>query len=326
MDLGIVIVSYNVRDLLGACLRSVFASLKDSQLDAEVWVVDNASADGSPDVVRDEFPQVHLIALDQNMGFAAANNMAMRQMGFWELTATSPQGKTRTTNAEQAGTRPRHVLLLNPDTEVRGQALQTLVDFMDQNPGVGVVGPRLVYPDGGFQHSAFAFPGVAQTFFDFFPVHGRLLDSRLNGRYPKSAYADGPFPVDHPLGACLMARGEAIHQVGLLDEGFFMYCEEIDWCMRFKRAGWQVYCMPAAEVVHHVAQSTRQFREAMFVALWRSRFHLYAKHYGPLKRWAIRQVARAGIRWQMRRAGRELTGPELERRLNAYQTVLAMTG
>lgn len=312
MDLGIVIVSYNVRDLLRACLRSVFTSLEGSRLEAAVWVVDNASADGSPEMVRREFPQVRLLALDENVGFAAGNNVAMREMGFDPASSGAPA--------------PRHLLLLNPDTEVRGQAIQTLVDFLDQHAGVGVAGARLVYPDGRFQHSAFAFPGVAQTFLDFFPIHGRVLDSRINGRYPRSAYASGPFPVDHPLGACLMARGDAIRPVGLMDEGFFMYCEEIDWCMRFRRAGWTIYCVPAAEVAHHVAQSTGQFRDAMFVALWRSRFRLYARHYGPLRRWAIRQVAQAGIRWQMRKATREATGLELERRLAAYQTVLAMEG
>jgi len=331
MDLAIVIVSFNVRDLLRTCLRSVFTSLEGSRLQASVWVVDNASADGSAEMVRHEFPQARLIALDQNLGFAAGNNVAMREMGFNQSAAClerSLSGQPSAASHGQPGAcdLPRHLLLLNPDTEIHGQAIQTLVDFLDQHPRVGVAGARLVYPDGRFQHSAFAFPGVVQTFLDFFPIHGRLLDSRLNGRYPHSAYARGPFPVDHPLGACLMARSEAVRQVGLMDEGFFMYCEEVDWCIRFKRAGWTVYCVPAAEVVHHEAQSTGQFRDAMFVALWRSRFRLYAKHYGPLRRWAIRQVARAGIRWQMRKAMQQVTGPELERRLVAYQAVLAMEG
>jgi GT2 family glycosyltransferase len=218
------------------------------------------------------------------------------------------------------------VLLLNPDTEVRGEALALLVRFLDEHPEVGAVGAKLLYPDGRLQHGAFHFPGVAQTFLDFFPIHHRLTDSWLNGRYPRVAYADGPFPIDHPLGACLMVRTEAIRRVGLMDEQFFIYCEEIDWCLRIKRAGWQIYCVPQAEVVHHVAQSTRQFRNAMFVALWRSRLRLYAKHYSPVRQWAIRQVIRLGVGRELRRASVDgrLSPAERDARLGSYRQVLEM--
>jgi len=316
MDLAIVVVSYNTRDLLATCLGSVAASLAGSDLRAQVIVVDNASADDSAAMVRERFPQAYLIANEDNVGFAAANNQALRWLGFGDGTyAPSP------------GELPRHVLLLNPDTEVRGPALATLVRFLDMHPRAGAAGARLVYPDGRPQHSAFGFPGIAQTFIEFFPLNHRLVNSRLNGRYPARWYEDGPFPVGHPLGACLMVRREAVEQVGLLDDRFYMYCEEIDWCMRIKRSGWGVYCVPQAEVVHHEARSTGQFREKMFVALWRSRFLLYDTHYGPLRRWAIRHIVRLGVRRKMTQARHEtMDAGQRERQLAAYRQVMRMAG
>ena len=308
-DLAVIIVSWNVRELLEACLASVYQSLERSNLGGEVWVVDNASADGSAEMVRERFPQAHLLTNETNIGFAAANNQALREMGF-------PNSQI-----------PRYVLLLNPDTLVVGDALATMVRFLDENPSVGVAGAKLVHPDGRLQHSAFAFPTLAQAFLDFFPLHHRLLESRLNGRYPRRLYERGePFPIDHPLGAALMARGEAIREVGLLDERFFIYCEEIDWCMRMKKAGWQVYCVPRAEIVHHVARSTGQVRDRMFVELWRSRRLLFEKHYGPFYRWAVRHIVRLGLWAEMRRAKAahrrgEISDDALSSRLEACRQV-----
>jgi N-acetylglucosaminyl-diphospho-decaprenol L-rhamnosyltransferase len=312
MDLAVVVVSYNVRELLAACLNSLFADLSTAGLEAGVWVVDNASADGSADMVRQQFPQVELIASQHNVGFAAGNNLALKAMGF----------------GQEGATLPRHVLLLNPDTEVRPGALAALVGFLDGNEQAGACGAALIYPDGSFQHSAFAFPTLWQIFLDFFPLHGRLLDSRLNGRYGRSCYQAGqPFPIDHPLGAALMARSATISRVGLMDERFFIYCEEIDWCMRIKKSGQAVYCVPNAVIVHHSGKSTGQFRQAMFVALWRSRYLLFAKHYNRTFRWLARRLVHLGLRAEMRRsrqsaARREITADELERRLAAFQEVL----
>ena len=307
MDLSIAIVSWNVKELLADCLASVYASLEGNATEYQVLVVDNASSDGSVDMVHERFPQARLMANADNKGFAAANNQAMVK------------------------SRGRYVVLLNPDTVLRDNALGTMRRFMDDTPSVGMAGPRLVYGNGSFQHSAFGFPSLAQVFFDFFPVHYRLLESRLNGRYPRSLYASGrPFAIDHPLGACMVVRREVIEQVGRLDEQFFMYCEEVDWAMRMRRAGWGVYCVPAAEVVHYAGQSTRQFRDEMFVALWRSRFRLFAKHYGTLYNWAVRRIVRAGLRYEEGRARRQaeadlIPEEELVGRLAAYQRVRQMT-
>ncbi len=302
IDLSIVIVSYNVCELLAQCLTAAWAEAAHLQL--EILVVDNASRDESAAMVRARFPQVQLIANVENRGFAAANNQAFPL------------------------TRGRYVLMLNPDTQVQPGALATLVQFMDAHSRVGACGGKLVYGDGTLQHSAFAFPTLAQIFLDFFPVNWRLTASRLNGRYPRHAYARGePFPVDHPLGADFLVRRQAAEQAGWLDDQFFIYCEEIDWALRIKRAGWQIWCVPQAVIVHHEAQSTRQFREAMFVELWRARKRLFEKHYSRAFRWAAGHIVRAGLAnaaRQMRARG--VTQDELARRVAAYQQVRALWG
>jgi len=311
MDLGIAVVSYNTRQLTLDCLASVYRALNRSDLQAQVWVVDNASADGSADQVRQRFPQATLVASQENLGFARATNLAIEMMG-------------------QAGDPPRYLMLLNPDTVVSEDALALMVSFLDQHPRVGAVGPQLVYGDGRFQHGAFRFPSLWMAFFDFWAINHRLIESRLNGRYPRRLYEDGqPFPVDHPLGAALMIRWEAIRRIGPLDDGFFMYCEEIDWCMRAKAAGWEVYCLPEARVTHLEAQSTRQFRHRMFVALWRSRYRLFEKHYGRLYRSLVRVIVRAGLARRARQTRRalrlgEIEGDEAARRLTAYRQVAEM--
>lgn len=317
-DLSIVIVSFNTRQLLKECLDSVYASLAESTLTSEVIVVDNASSDGSAAMVRKHFPQARLIANENNRGFAVANNQALRALGYGIGDASHPPP-------------PEYVMLLNPDTIVGASALNRLVRFMDENPQAGACGAKLLHSNGSFQHSAFAFPTLFQLFLDFFPINYRLTNSRLNGRYPRRLYQAGePFPIDHPLGAALMVRREVIEQVGLLDEQFFIYCEEIDWCLRIKAAGWGIWCVPEAEIVHHVARSTRQFRDEMFVALWKSRYQLFEKHYSRLFQWMARCIVRSGLWTEARRARAavrrgEITEGELTSRLIAYQQVREMS-
>lgn len=318
MDLIVVTVSYNTRDLLADCLDSVFSGLERSGLAGRVFVVDNASSDGSAEMVRQRFPKVRLIAHDENLGFAAGNNLALQEMEFGHGSLSR----------QKAG--PRYVLFLNPDTRVIDDALGTLVRFLDGRPQAGAAGARLVHGDGSFQHSAFSFPGLMQILFDFFPVHHRLLDSRLNGRYPRRLYEAGhPFAVDHPLGAALMVRAETLARVGGFDDRFFMYCEEIDLCRRIRAAGWEIYCVPRAEIVHLVGQSTRQFRDRMFVALWRSRFLMYEKHENAAFGWAARRLVRLGLWNEARRARAahrqgKIPAKELEGRLAAYREVAVL--
>jgi N-acetylglucosaminyl-diphospho-decaprenol L-rhamnosyltransferase len=312
-DLGIVIVSWNVRDLLAACLESV---LRNTEHAPHIIVVDNASTDGSAEMVSDRFPQVRLITSDKNLGFAGANNLGMCT---WGLDA--PRSTLHT---------PPYVLLLNPDTVVHGDALETLVRFMDATPRAGVCGARLIYGDGSFQHSAFGFPGLWQIALDAPGIHARLLDSRLNGRYSRKLYARGqPFEIDHPLGAAMLVRSDAIRQVGLMDEGFHMYCEEIDWAWRIKEAGWKIYCVPQAEIVHYAGQSTQQIRPEMILALWTSRLRLYRKHHPAWKQVAARWLVRRKMRDEMRRAEAALARGEMEETTHAalasaYRQVLEL--
>jgi len=205
------------------------------------------------------------------------------------------------------------------------------VAFLDEHPHVGTVGPQPVYGDGSFQHGAFHFPTLWMAFFDFWTINHRLIDSRLNGRYPRRWYQSGePFRIDHPLGAALMIRWETVQQIGPLDTGFFMYCEEIDWCMRAIAAGWEAYCLPRARITHLAGQSTRQFRHEMFVALWRSRFRLFEKHYRRGYRILVRAIVRAGLARKVRQAERalrrgEIAPNEAARRLAAYAQVADVT-
>lgn len=285
--LGIVIVSFNTRDLLAACLDSLRAEIDGAGLAATVHVVDNASDDGSAAMVAERFPWVSLTVLPANRGFTAGNNVLL---GPW---ARSDAGS------------PDWALLLNPDTEVRPGALQALLAAADADPRVAVAGPALVYPDGRFQHAAFAFPGILQAALDLFPPRGRpgarLLESRLNGRYSRRLYRSGrPFEVDFVLGACLLARTAAMRQVGPLDEGYFMYAEEVDWCRRFARAGWRRVCVPAAVVLHHGGAASSQFRARSWSTLWRSR-RRYLRRQEPAWRAAVVDLLLRGAVGRLRR-------------------------
>ncbi len=312
-DLAIIIVSWNVRPLLENALQSLQASLaRTPALTTEIWVVDNASADGSAAMVTERFPQVRLLQPGENLGFARGNNLALRELGFGRR--------------ETAAT-PRAVWLLNPDTLVQSDAPFRLWQTLMRIERAGAVGPRLLYADGSHQHGAFRFPGFWQTLFDFFPPPYRVQNSLLNGRYPLAWYRRGtPFPVDFVLGAALMVKREAIRQVGLLDEDYFMYVEEMDWQQRFHRAGWQVYCDPGTQVTHLAGQSSRQFREEMFVALWRSRLRYFRRYHAPwfnrLIGWTVRVGLTRMVR-QDRQAARtgKLPPTLLAQRLTAYDKV-----
>ena len=312
-DLAVVIVSWNVQDLLRACLRSLFEDLDRSGLAAQVWVVDNGSTDGTPEMTAGEFPTVHLIANRENAGFAAGNNHALRAILTQHATRNTP-----------------YIWLLNPDTEIQPGATVALLAALETHPWVGVAGAKLLYADGTLQQSGFRFPGLIQLAFDLFYLPPRLYDTSLNGRYPRCLYeGTTPFPIDHPLGAAMMVRAEAIADVGLLDEGFWMYCEEIDWCWRMCKAGWRALCVPAAPVVHLAGKSAEQVRATTFVALWRSRLRLYDRHYPPLKRHLARRLVRLGMHWKIRQARMahrqgEINAAELAARLETYQTVLSL--
>jgi hypothetical protein len=288
--LAVVIVSWNVRDLLGTCVGTLSADLGDSGLPADIWVVDNGSTDGSPHMVRETFPQVRLLESQENLGFAGGNNLALREISNLESRI------------------PEYIWLLNPDTEVQPGAIAALLAALEAHPRAGVAGAQLLYADGSLQQSAFHFPGLVQLAFEFFPLPARFYEAPLNGRYPRHLYErETPFLVDHPLGATMMVRSEAVTQVGLMDEGYHMYCEEIDWCWRMRRAGWDALCVPVARVIHHAGQSTAQVPIPSFINLWTSRARLYARHHGPVT-WTLAQaLVRVGMRRRMRGAAPEMS-------------------
>lgn len=313
--LAVVIVTWNVRDYIVGCLRSLYDDLARTRVQGEVWVVDNASTDGTVEAIREAFPpdaapSLHLLEPGENLGFAAGNNAALRALGF-------PDG----------GDLPDFVLLLNPDTVVEPGALQALLDGMVQSDA-GLAGARLVYGDGSFQHSAFEFPGLMQLAIELFPVPGRFYESRLNGRYPREWYAGGePFEVGHPLGATFLLRREVIEQTGLFDERFELYCEEIDWAIRIHEAGWRAVCVPAAEVVHFGGVSTGQVRPQSVIRLWTARLQLYAKHYPPLKVLAAKWLIRAGMDRLIKQVARDssLDDGYREAMVDAYREVIRRT-
>jgi N-acetylglucosaminyl-diphospho-decaprenol L-rhamnosyltransferase len=314
-DLAVIIVTWNVRELALDALRSLYADLDTSGLDATVYVVDSASSDSTVEAIAAEFPQAELIASAENLGFAGGNNCALRRIGFGPDATASPDEL------------PRAVYLLNPDTITQPGATRALYDALLADPMRGLVGARLEYGDGRFQHGAFAFPGLRQLWIELFPAPARLYDSPFNGRYPRRLYEAGqPFPVDFTLGATMMLRREVIQQTGMFDEAYFMYGEEIDWAWRIHRAGWSVYCVPAAEVIHLSGQSTAQARPRSVVNLWTSRLLLFRRYYPGWKLTLARWMIRAGMRRKVRqvRAQAGLSPDERSALIDAYEQVAEM--
>jgi GT2 family glycosyltransferase len=329
--LAVIIVSYNTRELLRRCLLSIERATPPTGMRVEILVVDNASHDGSAQMVATEFPNVQLLAAPVNLGFTGGNNLALYALG---LRVQPPRGG-RDLVAAPRTIPPRYLFLLNPDTEL---AADTLVEFtraMQTTPLAAICGARLHYADGTFQHAAFRFPGLGQVALDLFPLVGvpgahRLRDSRFNGRYPQSDWqGHAPFPVDFVLGAAMFVRTTALYEVGGLDEDYFMYCEEMDWCLRLHAAGWGVYAVPTAHVLHLEGQSSRQQRWDAFERLWQSRFRFYIKHaarYPVAFRLALRALVRLGAAWQAaqirrRFAAGEVDGQSAARALQAYATL-----
>ena len=306
IDLAVVVVTWNNEDVIAPALSSLLKDLKTSGLSYQVWLVDSASDDGTVSLVRESFGELKLVACEDNIGFSASNNLALRRMGFG--TDALPE------------TLPRAVYLLNPDTITHSGACRRLYDALMARDDVGLVGARLSYGDGSFQHSAFRFPDLRQIWSEFFPTPGRFREGRFNGRYPRAWYAgEQPFEVDFTLGATMMLRREVIMRTGGFDEAFFMYCEEVDWAWRIKQLGWRILCAPSAHVTHLGGGSSAKARPRSLINLWKSRLILYDKHYPRWKRRAARRMIQAGMRRQVRIMGGG--EPELTR---ACQRIIEM--
>jgi GT2 family glycosyltransferase len=334
--LSIIIVSWNVRDLLRACLRSLIADDRQWNVDhrpsstvhrvlsIEIIIVDNASADGSAAMVATEFPGVRLIANTQNLGFTRGNNQGL------------------------AVAQGRYVLFLNPDTEVVGDALAAMVAYLDTHPEVGALGPQLRYGDGSPQSSRRRFPTFATAVFESTPLawhwpanpwarRYRMEDDEASevpetanglaaGETSKHAMDAPAVPVDWVVGAALLTRRAVLDQIGGFDEGYFMYSEELDWCRRAKDAGWQIVYLPAAQVIHYEGKSSEQVVAARHIRFQTSKVRYFRKYHGRGQAAALRVfiLMSFAVEWLIE-AGKWLLGskrPLRRQRMAAYGCLL----
>lgn len=254
IDLSIIIVNWNTRRMLLDCIASIERNVRPAS--SEVIVVDNGSTDGSADAVRSAFPRVTVIENGKNLGFAKANNLGIRRM------------------------RGRYAVLLNSDTVVLEGAFEKLLSFMDNTPRAGMCGPQLLNEDGSDQKSFGRFPTPVGEFTSrtllriFFPRQYRRLF------VPDDRAFTTPAAVDFIIGACMVARKQAIDEAGMLDEDYFFFYEEIDWCLRMKRAGWPAYYVPDARIVHFGGGSTKKVNLKARAESWRSRYLFFKKSLG----------------------------------------------
>jgi GT2 family glycosyltransferase len=249
-DLSIIIVSWNTREYLLSCLGSIFEQ-EDGPF-KEVIVIDNGSRDGSGNEVKKTFSFIHLVENEENLGFAKAVNQGLQKASG------------------------RYVLLLNPDTQVKNRAIERLMSFMDSHPDTGVAGAQLLNSDGSKQNSIANFPSLATELFNKSLLRW-LFPKRFPGK--KRNYPE-PVEVNSVIGACMMVRREVLDQVGLLDEDYFLFLEETDWCYRMKRAGWKIYHVPDAEVYHFQGKSAEKEKKRARVEYFRSRYHFFKKNRG----------------------------------------------
>jgi N-acetylglucosaminyl-diphospho-decaprenol L-rhamnosyltransferase len=259
MDISILIVSWNVAELLAACLDSILAgSLNTPDAPtAEIIVVESASTDNTVEMLRARYPQVKVLLQPENVGFTRGNNLAMEQA----------QG--------------RYFMLLNPDKQVVGDAIVTMFRYLEANPQVGIVGPYTVNPDGTTQSTRRRFPTLAIGFFEstwLQPYAPKaLLDYYyvVNGSNPRNT-----LDVDWVQGSAMMARRAVYEQIGGLDEGYVMYSEELDWCKRAKNAGWRVVYLGAAQIIHHGGKSTQQVVARSHILFQQSKLRYFRKYHG----------------------------------------------
>lgn len=286
-DLSIIIVSFNTKKLLQECLKSVFDNTHGTSL--EVFLVDNASTDGSVEMVTEQFPQVKITKNSQNLGFAKANNQAISQA------------------------RGRYVLLLNSDTKVLDSAIDKMILWMDDHPQVGVSGCQLLNSDRSIQASGGFFPTIPRLicwmlFLDDLPILGRLIKP-VHPHTPDFIFTDNLYQQEHfqdwVTGAFFMVRREVIDRIGILDENFFMYVEEMEYCYRAKQAGFEIAYVPSAQVIHYGGGSSGFSSKNAVVGEYQGLRYFYKKHFsfyergisllflklGAILRWLILGVA-----------------------------------
>ncbi len=271
-DLSIIIVNWNVRELLRDCLHSIDAGRGGLAL--EVIVVDSASSDGSAAMVAAEFPWVKLIARADNVGFPRGNNIGL------------------------AEARGRFLLLLNPDTRVLGDALPLMVARLAAQPDIGALGPQLLNTDGSVQSSRRRFPSLATGFFEGTWLEG-LAPGVLRHYYALDLPDDVEADVDWLNGAYIMLPRQVYDEIGGMDEAYFMYSEELDWCRRIKMAGWRVVYFPQAQVLHHYGKSSEQAVTARHINFQRAKLRYYRKYHGRAQTLTLRLFLLLVYVWQL---------------------------
>lgn len=271
MDLSIIIVNYNTCELTLNCLKSVYESQTSYRF--EVLLIDNHSQDASVSEIRKQYPEVRLFCNHDNVGFSKANNQGIR------------------------AAKGTYVLLLNSDTVVQEDTFQTMIDFMIQNAHVGAAGCKVVLPDGTLDKACRrGFPTPSASFYYAFGISKWFPDNPKFNQYQLSHLdPDKDYPVDCLVGAFMMVRREAIDQAGMLDEDFFMYGEDIDWCYRIKEAGWEIYYYPYTQIVHYKGASSRRKPFKIIYEFHRAMYLFHKKHYRRKYSVFVNSMVYAGI-------------------------------
>jgi GT2 family glycosyltransferase len=252
LTLSVIIVNWNTRDLLAECIQSLIDTLDGITFD--IWVVDNASSDDSLEMLAARYPQVNVIANTENVGFARANNQAM------------------------AESQAEFFLLFNSDAVSQPGAIQSMLALAQSQPKAGMVGAHLLNTDGSFQASHTPFPTLWREFLILTGLGRKLIRSHYPSLGPDES--DAPQKADYIEGACMLVRRSTYQQVGGLDEGYFMYAEEVDWCRSIKTANWEIWYQPEARIIHHGAGSSTDRRTDREGDLYKSRVRFFRKHYG----------------------------------------------
>jgi GT2 family glycosyltransferase len=252
---SVIVVTWNGKQYALECLTSLHE--QESALPVEIIVVDNASTDGTPDAIREQFPNVLLVRNNANLGFAKANNIGMSR------------------------SRGKYVCLVNSDVVVPPGCLERMVGYLEKNSGIGVLGPKMISPDGSIGQSVMRLPTVWNTICCALGLHSILPASRIFGGFLMEGYTyDRIDEVEVLTGWFWMLPRVALQQVGGLDEQFFMYGEDIDWCHRFIKAGWRVVFYPGAEALHYGAKSSAEAPTRFYVEMRRANLQYFRKHHG----------------------------------------------
>ena len=287
--LAVIIVNWNVRDLLRACLASLQQN-KPMTHEQVIIVVDNASSDGSVEMLRREFPDVRLVVNATNRGYTGGNNDGLKVAD--EVLQQALEGK-------QVLPLTSYFLVLNPDTEMTPGTFDAMLAYADAHADVGVLGPQLRYPDGSLQSSKRHFPTLATTIFESTWLQKYSPHAVRDRYYARECADDETCDVDWLVGAALLVRRETYKKVGMLDEAtFFMYSEEVDWCKRIKAAGWRVVYFPQAVIVHHEAKSSDQVSTRRLIYFNTSKVRYMTKHHGALQGNLARVALLTLFRWE----------------------------